>query len=136
MEVGRDTARRAGAGNVEYPGAGRSILPSGLYGVRFRYQGKQASGVVTIRGDSFAGGDSGMAYYGKLIRSGGQLRATVRTLRHTDTGGVALLRSDNLEFVAEGQPTVNGAIFSGEAPRAGQRFEFSLTRIRTPGLIL
>ncbi|WIJ23420.1 hypothetical protein [Devosia sp. RR2S18] len=134
MEVGRDTARRAGTGNEENSGAGQSILPSGLYGVRFRYQGKQASGVVAIHGDSFAGGDSGMAYYGKLTRSGAQLRATVTTLRHTDTGGVALLGSDNLEFVADGQPTGSGAIFSGDAPHTGQRFEFSLTGIRTPGL--
>ena len=133
MEAERDVSREAGPGS-DTGKTGATSLPDGLYRVDFRIQSKQASGVVIIHGDSFAGGDSGMAYYGSLSRTGRQLRAIVTTLRHTDTGGIPLLGADNLEFVAEGQATGDGATFSGASPSSGQRFELSLFRLRTPGL--
>jgi hypothetical protein len=104
-----------------------------MYGVVFRVQGRQASGVVVIHGYKFAGGDSGMAYYGSFTDEGAILNAHVTTLRHTETGGIALLGSDNLEFSAEGQSTPNGAYFTGIARHTGQKFEFTLSRLATPG---
>ena len=108
-------------------------LPNGLYGVTFRVQGKQASGVVVIHGSKFSGGDGGMAYFGTFSEKGTHLSARVTTLRHTHTGGVALLGADNLEFDAEGRPTPNGAHFSGTAGHTGKRFDFTLARLPTPG---
>lgn len=107
-------------------------LPDGLYGVTFRVQAKQASGVVVIQGHKFSGGDSGMAYFGTFSEQGAHLSAHVTTLRHTQTGGVALLGADNMEFTAEGRSTSNGAHFSGTARHSGKRFEFTLTKLPTP----
>ena len=111
-------------------------LPAGLYGVTFRAQSKQASGVVVIIDDKFSGGDSGMAYFGIFSEEGTRLIAHVTTLRHTQTGGIALLGADNLEFTAEGLPTPRGADFSGTARYSGRRFEFSLVKLSTPGFSL
>lgn len=108
-------------------------LPDGMYGVVFRVQGRQASGVVVIHGYKFAGGDSGMAYYGTFTDQGSVLNAQVTTLRHTETGGIALLGADNLDFSAQGQSTPNGAHFTGTARPTGQKFEFTLARLATPG---
>lgn len=111
-------------------------LPDGLYCVDFRVQAKQASGVVVIYGQKFSGGDSGMAYFGTFSEQGKHLSVHVTTLRHTQTGGIALLGADNLEFTAEGGPTFNGAHFTGAARHTGQRFEFTLSRLSTPGFSL
>ncbi|WP_157959595.1 hypothetical protein [Devosia submarina] len=108
-------------------------LPDGMYNVVFRVQGRQASGVVVIHGYKFAGGDSGMAYYGNFTETGSILHAHVTTLRHTETGGIALLGADNLDFSAEGQPTPNGAYFTGTARPIGHRFEITLAKLATPG---
>ena len=108
-------------------------LPDGIYGVVFRVQGRQASGVVVIHGYKFAGGDSGMAYYGTFTENGASLHAHVTTLRHTETGGIALLGADNLDFSAEGNSTANGAHFAGTAQPTGHKFGFTLARLTTPG---
>jgi hypothetical protein len=108
-------------------------LPDGMYGVVFRVQGRQASGVVVIHGYKFAGGDSGMAYYGNFTEAGAILTAHVTTLRHTETGGIALLGADNLDFSAEGKSTPSGAYFTGTARPTGHKFEFTLARLTTPG---
>ena len=110
-------------------------MQNGLYRVNFRAPIGSSSGVIVLEGESFMGGDSGLAYFGTLSQSGAKLTAKVTTYRHTHTGGVSLLGQDDLTITIEGQATSETeGIFDGVIPGTNtEKFEILLDKLPEPG---
>lgn len=84
----------------------------GLYVVTFKTPLGEGAGVVSLRGNSFVGGDSAMIYRGKVSQSGIDIEATVSVARHTQ-GMASVLGVDNASLTMKGAGDDTRARLSG-----------------------
>lgn len=87
-------------------------MQDGLYVVTFKTLLGNGAGVVSLRGDSFVGGDSAMIYRGSVSQSGDNIDATVSISRHTQ-GMPSVLGADNASLSMKGTGDDTGARLSG-----------------------
>jgi hypothetical protein len=105
------------------------MLDSGLYGVKFKTQRGEGSGVLVLADGKLRGGDTSLAYTGTYTQSGDDFTATVKTSRHA-LGLPSVFGVDAVDITLKGKSTGTAATCTGTAAQAPQiTFQAALNRI-------
>ena len=95
------------------------MIKDGLYSVHFSSPLGAGSGVVVISGNTFRGGDAGIAYVGSLWEQDGEINASLRTFRHAQVQDqISVLGSDETQIELQGRQE-NAEQFTLAAPSSG-----------------
>lgn len=102
----------------------------GLYRAQFATPLGVGAGVVDLLGAEFRGGDSAIAYVGRLTQVADNVTAEIKTFRHTPTAGGTVLGSDDALFTVRGKATSDiSVVLKGNVPGTTMPFTVKLDRL-------
>lgn len=105
-------------------------MRDGLYQVQFQTPLGQGTGVISIIGDHYVGGDGGMAYRGSIYRDGELVSVSLRTIRHTHgMAGVSVLGTDDANMEVAGTMDGDTAELEGQVPGTPAVLQVKLRRL-------
>ena len=109
----------------------RVEMRDGLYRVAFKTQLGEGTGVAYLHGGKLHGGDTGQFYVGDYQAEGGQFRANVISMRHSQYPGMrSVFGIDTAHITLVGTFQGDNGHFEGTAREApGVSFTASLHRI-------